>query len=220
MLTFSHRLTDQLRQLYTDYRVRADVQDNLRKSEIILVHQMGKVGSTSIVQSLEALDLEAPIYHTHSLDIEHLKARETYKRSHRQRIPPRVLEGQYIRQAFDKGLDSPRWKVITLVREPITRNISAFFQNVQECIPDFFYRYGAGDIEVAEIIDVFLHHFDHDVPLTWFDHQVKAVFDIDIFATDFDKSQGYKIFNGHRADLLLIRLEESACKAFEEFLGL
>jgi len=48
------------------------------------------------------------------------------------------------------------------------------------------------------------------------------VFGIAIYATGFSTSQGYQIYHGDRADLLLIRLEDldkCATEAFGEFLG-
>lgn len=57
----------------------------------------------------------------------------------------------------------------------------------------------------------------------WFDSQLKAVFDIDVFSSEFPKEKGYHIYRGERADLLLIRLENlNDCyrETFKEFLGI
>ena len=64
---------------------------------------------------------------------------------------------------------------------------------------------------------------NHDSPLTFFDRELKIVFDIDVFASNFPKSKGYKIYEGEKADLLLIRLEDlnrCARDAFEDFLNI
>ena len=43
--------------------------------------------------------------------------------------------------------------------------------------------------------------------MNWFDVEMKTVFGIDVFSSEFPKSMGYEIFRGHYADVLLIRLE-------------
>jgi hypothetical protein len=143
---------------------------------------------------------------------------------------------EYLRSELDSGLGGKRWKVVTLTREPIGRNISTFFENLQiESLPDGhryrvrsdhdFYDFeivvDAGDL--GELVRLFLERLDHDEPLAYFDREIKEVLDIDVFASEFPTSNGYKIYETEKVDLLLIRLEDlNACAsaAFERFLGL
>ena len=56
----------------------------------------------------------------------------------------------------------------------------------------------------------------------FFDQELKAVLGIDVYASEFPKSKGYKIYKEKRSDVLVIRLEnlhECAEKAFIEFLN-
>jgi hypothetical protein len=223
MLMFKERLPHWLRSVYSNYQLHADIRTNLNKQHLIIVHQMGKVGSTSIVESLEAMSLGMPIYHTHSLNLEHLQRREQQKRQQGQTPPPRIIQGQYLRKAIDQKGSGKTWHIITLVREPISRNVSAFFQNIGDYIPNFAQARSANQISLDEIVTIFLEQYNHDWPSTWFDSEVKQVFGIDVLATDFPKSKGYMILKQNHINLLVLRLEDlNRCvqDAFQEFLGL
>jgi hypothetical protein len=214
---------DWLRSLYSNYRLHADLQANLQKQEIIIVHQMGKVGSTSVVESLEASELAIPVYHSHSLNIEHLKQREQQKQLNHQRVPPRLVQGQYLRKAIDQRRPDQAWKIVSLVRDPISRNVSAFFQNIEDYFPNFCDRYDSGQLTLENVVTTFLEKYDHGFVLTWFDREVKDVFGIDVFSTSFPQSKGYEIFKGQQVDLLVLRLEDlNRCSqdAFQDFLGI
>lgn len=79
-----------------------------------------------------------------------------------------------------------------------------------------------------EDIDVLTKHFfekytDHDFPLKYFDIEFKGVLGMDIFASEFPKSKGYKIYEGEQFDVLLIKLEAlNNCgrDAFKDFLNI
>jgi hypothetical protein len=56
---------------------------------------------------------------------------------------------------------------------------------------------------------------------TWFERQMEPMWNIDIYFVPFDRERGFSIYSSHKADLLLIRLEnlnECASQAFGEFL--
>jgi len=132
---------------------------------------------------------------------------------------------KYLRKQLDHKGYQRRWKVVTLVRDPVARNISAFMG-----LLDLQMHYGLQEklqvrcIEsvLAELRQLFLEEYsDHDLPLTFFDSEVKSVFGIDVFSTPFPKSKGYTIYEGENADVLLLRLEDldgCAREAFQEFL--
>lgn len=69
-----------------------------------------------------------------------------------------------------------------------------------------------------------IHDFDEssDYMCNWFDREIKAVFDFDIYSVELDKCNGYQIFRADLADILLIRIESlKQChkQAFNELLG-
>jgi hypothetical protein len=190
----------------------------------ILVYQMGKVGSRTVLTSLREAGLGVRIFHVHfltpeSIDREERLHRATWRGDAR---ASHIWKSQHLRRRLADPSDETRWNVITLVRDPVARNVSSFFQIGERALGVDF---GAdqGDVSVAELTRRFLEDFDgHDVPLTWFDDELARVFGIDVFARPFPQDQGFDIYENERARVLLLRLENlSACAApaFHRFLG-
>lgn len=191
-------------------------------SDPIIVFQMGKVGSTSVFRSLEALDLDVPVYHLHFLN--YLDGIEEWSRqamgddSGAVRI---VQAGRRVRREMER---SPRrkWNLICLVRTPITRGISNFFHHLDTTIPSFRERLTHNELKASELVDYFVNHYRDDTPLQWFDQQIKDLFGIDVYATEFPKGRGYAIYEKGNIRLLVIRLEnlnQCAASAIYEFLN-
>ncbi len=191
--------------------------------EPVVIHQMGKVGSKTIESSLAALELGAPLCHCHLLNgLDRIE-----ENTRRTRSDPRetLAQIQHGRRLVKTILGTPyiRCRVISLVRDPVARNISAFFQNLTEFLPDVFRRYADGELTVEELHEVFLNHYDHDIPLAWFGRQLQPVFGIDVFASEFPKERGYAVYAAENVSLLVIKLEmldECAADAMRDYLGL
>jgi hypothetical protein len=58
------------------YALVQSTKKALNAEEIILIHQMGKVGSTAIWASLENCNLKQPILHTHILHPDYFKIKD------------------------------------------------------------------------------------------------------------------------------------------------
>jgi len=203
---------------------------NTRVEDKVIVYTIGKVGSTTIFKSLKRLE-NISAYHVHCLTKDGIDlAEKVYRDSfHRRRkVASHILESRYLRKQLDKGLGGKkRWKVITLVRDPIARSISSFFINLGLTL-DYNYqdkvKFTKVEDIVEELIELFLESYDgHEKPLTWFDRELKPVFGIDVFSSEFPKSKGYEIYKTKDVDLLLIRLEnlnECGCDAIKKFLNI
>jgi hypothetical protein len=184
---------------------------------------MGKVGSTTVDRSLRGLGLPRGVYAAHllnDLDALERRAREAYPDP--AETLAQIEKGRGLRKLI-VGHPEITWDVITLVRDPVQRNVSAFFENLTEVIPDVYERHARGEISLAGVRDIFLDRYDHNAPLDWFQSQLEPVFGIDVFATRFDAGAGHATYEGTLARLLLIRLENlTACgeAAISEFLGL
>ncbi|PDO09565.1 MAG: hypothetical protein BLM47_11680 [Candidatus Reconcilbacillus cellulovorans] len=179
----------------------------------IMVYQMGKVGSRTIVDSLYQHGFES--WHIHYL------SKKFYKWLER-REPITFLDA--VHQVANDRMD--RIKVISLVRNPLERNVSSFFQNIERFHPDLVRGYRDGSVSIEEIIEVFFQRHgieDHDQPLTWWDRELKGMLNFNVFEEKFPKEEGYCIYHTREADILLIKLEklnECAEEAFEKFLGI
>jgi len=210
----------------------------------ILIYTVGKVGSSTVADSLSAHGVGASLYHLHWLTPERLAHDEAIQRAASARHrgtpleahfrPRYVWRGQYLCERVRRPPPGGgRWKIVTLVRDPLARNVSSFFQNLPLLDYDYRARLAARseDEVVGELLALFESAYlapagvtDRDGdPLTWFDDELARVFDVDVYAQPFPTAQGYARYGSERADVLLLRLEDldrCARTAFGEFLGL
>jgi len=205
----------------------------------ILLLQMGKVGSKSVQAGLEALDLRRPIYHAHFLSEERTarteQQRRKFFRTERYAYLMRPWLNQFLLRTFRREDRDKTWKLITLTREPVGRNISAFFENL-----DVVERETAGEYEITSdyygidptvvtvqdvgtLAELFFTRATHDSPVRFFDREIRDIFGIDVIRSGFPIDKGYEIYKADRVELLVIRLEslaDVAAPAFREFLGI
>ena len=123
----------------------------------IFVYQMGKVGSVSFQVALREKGLRT--IHGHWIHCE---------------------DGEFpaSKKAMAKAIKAGKrndWKVITPVREPIDRNISAFFQRIEAYYPDYrTYEYR------PEMLSLFMENYNHDWPDIWFEKELMDIFEFDV----------------------------------------
>ena len=205
----------------------------------ILIHQMGKVGSKSIRLTLDDRILDRRIIHTHHLAWDRIREleneRREFFRTERFNKLQRPWKSGFVREQLDNTASGLRWKVITLTRDPIARNLSGFFENIdfqviepetRYSVESHYYSIPRTEISIddlSRLYDWFFECYRHNTPLTYFDLEIRDVFGIDIYETEFPRGKGYGIYSGRNADILLIRLEDlndCAPAAFKEFLDL
>ena len=97
-------------------------------------------------------------------------------------------------------------KIITLVREPLRRNISAFFENLQIYIG---LDNKDTDYQLEKIMDIFIKEYSHEVPLQWFDLEFKKATGINVYNYPFPKDKGYITIEKNNIELLIVKLEIS-----------
>lgn len=194
----------------------------------IFVFQMGRVGSIAIQDSIllayQALNIPIPVYHTHwQANFEELES--LARRDHAE--PSQLLRAlQVAKEVRRRIVDEPQvhCKVISIVRDPVARNISTFFYALPEFIPDWETKVRSTTLTLQVLHQEFLApRAFHLTPEKWFDEQLKPVFGIDVFASEFPTGNGYKVYSSSKADLLVLRFEDFRKLSpfvFEEFLGL
>lgn len=128
-------------------------------------------------------------------------------------------------------------KIITGVREPIARDISVFFQGTEWDIwplirYDNSWLYLFGDYkdnntkkldgkllkkEICTFEKSLNHTFDNITreiiknksdEFSWFDYEIKALFDVDIYEYPFDKEKGYSIIKQDNIHILIYKCEQ------------
>jgi len=107
------------------------------------------------------------------------------------------------------------WKIISLMRDPIARNISTFFWSIQK-----YYNEHPQTFK-PQMVTAFLENYPfHDTPITWFERELVPFLDFNIYEHPFDKAAGYTIYDTPYAQLLLLRTEqltEIGSEAFAKF---
>lgn len=219
------------------YKFSSRLQSRRIEKPPVILYQMGKVGSSTIKKSLQAADGDLLVCQIHYLTDNFLKTNERKYRQRFRDFPPATPEhhwlSQILRKQLDRNFDGRKWKIVTLVREPVARNISAFFENLivtdlnsgtkfkVKSFYDFELTVTGENFE--KLFELFLAKYDHETPLEYFDREFKGMLNFDIYASAFPKSKGYQIYEDERFDVLLIRLEDlnnCARTAFKEFLDM
>jgi len=196
---------------------------HIRSRPCVLVYQMGKVGSRTITETLRAAAPDLLIYHVHVLTEEGLqKAEARYRRAYpwNRRVAQHFIEGRYLQRRLENPTNWP-WRVITLVRDPVALNISAFFQTLRYH-PDLALREWSPEYQEA-LQERFLRAHPHREPLEWLDRELNQALGVDVYSRRFPHERGYDVYSSDRASALVIRLEDlSSCgpAALSSFLGI
>jgi hypothetical protein len=178
---------------------------------------MGKVGSRSITDSLIKHGLH-PVVHIHRMNPKNIQRVKPKHQKHNQKSKNERI-GLWCYKNICRN-ERQRAKVITLVREPIGRNISAFFQNYQRFTG---VKYKRSYLATDKLIELFFSGYVHKVPLNWFDDELKQTLGIDVYKYKFPKEDGHLEIREGRIELLVIKTEipdQSKAAAIEKFLDL
>lgn len=186
--------------LIKDLPERLSFRKRLYQATPVLILQPGKVGSSSITRSLQKY-YKGAVIHCHSF-------RPDYPINWR---VPKLY--QYW------SANAGPVKLITPVREPVSRNVSAFFFNkgLKNQLPVFHKTEQA----IEDLQQDFMKNFAQDKTKRWFDNQLKGIFGIDVFAETFPTEKGYRIYKNGSAELLVMQIEltdEEKAQLIRDFL--
>ncbi|MEP0321311.1 putative capsular polysaccharide synthesis family protein [Bauldia litoralis] len=152
-----------------------------------IVYTMAKVGTRAMAQGIRDAGFHCPEVHT--LDRKAMLAQVKPAIDAGELPSEQMIETMALRRQLDrKRIRRPFY--ITAVREPIARNISAFFQN---------HKLNLRTIDIADsgidtarrAFDIFMKTYPHDLPLQWFDTNVLPQTSVDVYQTPFDPKQGH-----------------------------
>lgn len=199
---------------------------------ILCVHQIGKVGSTSVLETLQHLLPREKIYQTHVLHERAVLGSvrqwvDEFRKAQRPRPPRNLLASVELSRRLAAEPPAEDWYLLSLVREPISRNISDFFENLRrvwvhhlppaardaclailksrETLPAETIRPMA-----AELVSLFQRGYPRQMIDAWFDREIWEGFGIDIFDRPFSRQEGYQIYRRENVHLLVFRLEDLA----------
>lgn len=180
------------------------------KDTVNLVYSMGKVGSDAVRMTLLKYQPFVKTFHMHFLSDQWKRKVEAIGMKYNSDIKNYLKTKKYLNDNNEK-----RVKIITLVRDPISRQISEFFQNYDKR------GINLKNTSIEEIIVDILKKDRIAFPLNWFDNEFINFTGIDIYKYEFDKEKGYTIIQANNYDVLVIKLEklnEVFHEAFMEFL--
>ena len=156
-------------------------------SKAIFIYQPGKVASSTITEALSA-EYNAPVVQIHSFDRD---------------------GGEHELNADLKKLQKngslPKLKIISLIRDPFSRNLSAFFQNLNK-YQNNSVSFDGNYLDVQGLWDVYMCSPGSNWILEWWDLELKRNFGIDVFSVTFPDS-GHVVIENDKASLLLMRYD-------------
>ncbi len=163
----------------------------------LLIFTMAKVGSLSVYQSLKKAGVSS-VFHIHTLNKEE------------------VIRG--IKKCFDNGIypgsrspvillnqalqdRSEKIKVVSIFRNPVERNISAFFDafTLHMGVAPQDYK---GDLETIE--KAFHKKLQHNYAIDWYDSHFKEALGLDVYQYSFDTQKQYAILSNDIVEVLLL----------------
>jgi hypothetical protein len=189
------------------------------KSQMVLILQMGKVSSSSIYTTIRGRGGIAVFQFHHSKGINSRKFDEGLIRRIYLKSRPFLheLTGLLIKRRI-RNISIPV-KFIVTVREPVSRNVSAYFHNRTRFRKQEAAEQGSATDRARQ---AFLRSYPHDIPLSWFDAELRSLTGVDVFSYPFDPAKGYGVVKSDRYDILLMHhdlAEKDMLDAINGFLG-
>ena len=170
------------------------------KSVIVLT--MGKVGTLSISNSLRKIGFNH--VHPHSLIF-------SYPGTHflKNIKLPINKHIYFIYKTFTKRIKVFFWKsltkkivIITGVRDPFSRYISAFFEQ------SHYLNFDTNKENYENTLLKLNRHGNFESTLEWFDKEINKTFGIDIYKHKFNKTEGYQIIKKKNIEIFIFRLDK------------
>lgn len=168
----------------------------------ILIYQMGKVGSTSLELSLPNAKHLHTLYNNPPC---YIKQESFFKK------PLKWLSNRFGDILRKSSIQKrKKIKIISLMRDPYSRNISMFFQDMPYWMikHEEFSYYDTREEGLKFLYETFEKSYDHFYFDRWFDEEIKKLSGINIFNYPFDKNRGYRIIKDKNFEILLLQLEK------------
>jgi hypothetical protein len=178
----------------------------------VYILQMGRVGSVSVFTAVrtayQQVALDVPVYHKHYIssfdliverilaDLEDPSFALQFDRQLRNTFLSDVQSGQPV-------------KIISLVRDPIARNVSTFFYAFPQFVPDWKEKEAQNLLPANTLNTIFESKRQFiQTAFNWFDEQIKDAIGLDVYAVPFDTERGWQVYKKGQVELLLLRMED------------
>lgn len=165
----------------------------------VLIYQMGKVGSSTVCKTFD--DKEIPNLHVHFVSRDKWSSAAKLYMENGKSLPPHFHTGRLLRPW--SNWTERRVKVVTLVRDPIAREVSKEFEmsSLLEVPTD----------DVNESLQVLRNRLTSpgalNFPYTWFENEILPTFGVDVFEHPFNRKEGFGRITRKNVDILILTLE-------------
>lgn len=179
-----------------------------RKKIDVVVYTMGKVGSSTVSTSLKTAGFTCLDVHFWAQDRILASLKNSVDDPDIEIIPEHIIDSILARNALAR---QGKLKIVSLIRNPIMRNISAVFQNMPQST--------AGD--EARMMER-LRNYAVRTPDHWFEADFIPTTGIDIFSMSFDREADHYRLSTAEFDILLMKLEspdEKKADLLQDFMG-
>jgi hypothetical protein len=178
---------------------------------------MGKVASSSIYHSLQQVSHACYPFHVHVLSPEKIRARYEANTNHLLKPNRKNIRSKDLYELIIQ----PRLpaKIITLVRDPFARNVSAFFENsnlVRQQLK-------AKSPSVDMLIECFFEETNHTQAEHWFKNEFNRALELNVYSHPYSQETGWARFQSKPYDILILDTalhDSEKAKQIREFLEL
>lgn len=192
------------------------------KNPPVIILTPGKVGSSSVYYTLKK-HISNPVFHIHRISEDGInKSVKEHLSSDRKSTPLHLIVSKLLQKKLSK-YNGQRY-AICIIREPVSRAISAFYQNTE------FYRNTVEknnlEIDTNASLKILESIFKENISQhleNWFYSEIYKEFGIDIFSKPFNSQKGYQLFKTEKTSLLILKMETMNnvfTKAIKELLGI
>lgn len=196
-------------------KIEEDIEDKVSDSKLkpiggpVVVYTMAKVGTLGIGKALESKKISVVSKHTLHHTGKILTADGTPISSYNTKNAIKS------RQRIVNLAKNKKIRLITGVRDPVERALSAYFYRIGY-FSDLMKNNRGGlsrkkrlnKIDFEKVKDDFLKNYSHNWPLKWFDNEIKIFFNLDVFRYEFNYDAGYTILQNNNCRLLILRTDK------------
>ena len=161
--------------------------ENEQKKTVVIVHTVGKVASSTIYLAAKAFCRNTSVFHTHFLNEHRVAKVSATLEKHGKTLSGHIKDSRdVISHLVDESIN---FKVVTLIRDPIARDVSAFFENFEMF---GFDKYNLPPVDIA--CEKFLKSYPDNSIDHWFENEFCLTFGINLFEHLFPKRLGWYAF--------------------------
>ncbi|MCI8454244.1 MAG: hypothetical protein HFE84_06490 [Lachnospiraceae bacterium] len=174
----------------------------------VLVYQNGKVGSSTVSDSLTSAGTENVHFHRFFF-VKDIHGRLLLGDKQHKAMESFVSYSPYFSEYKEYiKRNMKHKKIITLVRDPIAVNVSSVFQWIGIGVAN---RYLVSRLQTGKTFAQAVCELMIEIQnrlFGWFFEELKESCDIDVFAYPFDKEKGYTILSQNGIEVLVIKTEQ------------